>query len=94
MMPNLPVRRPTEGQAVSRRTANEVADVRERALVTSTELQAIEYVTAQGQRAAVGIALDETLAGQIAPHAIERFRLIAEAGTQAVVLKIMAQGRG
>lgn len=93
-MTNLPARRHEAALSrIDRQTGREIESVRGRGLVAAAEMQAIEYVTTEATRSAVGIALQETLAGQIAPHAVERFRVIAEAGTQALILKTMQQGR-
>ena len=93
-MSNLPAR--GEARALShhdRAIGRAVREVHGDALVAVAEVQAIELVTAEAQRSAVGIALTETLCTQLAPHAVERFRIIAEAGTQALVLKVMQLGR-
>lgn len=78
---------------INRQTGRDIEVIRGRGLVAAAEVQAIEYVTTEAERSAVGIALTETLCSQLAPHAAERFRVIAEAGTQALVLKVMQQGR-
>ena len=93
-MTNLPERRHTATLSrIDRQTSREIETIRGRGLVAAAQIQAIEYVTAEAERSAVGIALTETLCTQLAPHATERFRVIAEAGTQALVLKVMQQGR-
>lgn len=88
-MSNLPVRR---NEAALSRTGREVERIRGEALRDAATMQAIEYVTVEAERSALGIALTETLVSQLAPHAAERFRVIAEAGTQALILKTMRQG--
>lgn len=93
-MNTLPVRaHNTALSSITRQTGRDIAVVQGHALVAAAQVQAIEYVTTEAQRAAVGIALTETLCSQLAPHAAERFRIIAEAGTQALVLKVMQYGR-
>ena len=92
-MSNLPVRRYEAALSrIDRQTGREIEAVRSRGLVAAAQMQAIEYVTVEAEKSAVGIALTETLCSQLAPHAAERFRIIAEAGTQALILKTMRQG--
>ncbi len=86
-MSELPIRRQTAA------LAQQVEMAHAAGVIAAAELQAIEYATNEGLRSAVGIALQETLATQIAPHASERFRVIAEAGTQALIVKTMQLGR-
>ncbi|HWL37511.1 MAG TPA: hypothetical protein VNQ77_15100 [Frankiaceae bacterium] len=93
-MSNLPVRRHEAALTrIDRQTGRDIEVIRGRGLVAAAEVQAIEYVTTEAERSAVGIALTETLCTQLAPHAAERFRVIAEAGTQALVMKVMRAGQ-
>ncbi len=93
-MSNLPQRRHEAQLAkIDHATSRDVQAIRGRGLVAAAEIQAIEYITNEAERSAVGIALTETLCGQLAPHAAERFRIIAEAGTQALVMKVMRAGQ-
>ena len=93
-MPNLPaIQHSAALSRIDRQTGRAIEVVRGRGLVAAAEIQAIEYVTTEAERSAVGIALTETLCSQLAPHAAERFRVIAEAGTQALVMKVMRAGQ-
>ena len=93
-MANLPVRRHEAALSrLDRQTARGIEQVRGEALVSAAEVQAIEYITSEAEKSALGIALTETLATQLAPHAAERFRVIAEAGTHALITHVMRQGR-
>jgi hypothetical protein len=93
-MSNLPaLRHEAALSRIGRQTGREIEAVRGHALVAAAEVQAIEYVTTEAEKSALGIAMAETLAGQLAPHAVERFRVIAEAGTHALISLVLHQGR-
>jgi hypothetical protein len=93
-MSNLPTRR---HEAVLSRidleTCQDLQRIRGGALREAAAVQAIGYVTEIAEKEALSIAMAEALCSRVAPHAADRFRVIAEAGTQALVLKVMQQGR-